>query len=111
MIRSPALLFAAGLLALASCKGDEDTEGQTEGCTVPCAWSTADSGGLCQANLYCDDADYAVYCGDLGDGSYDCGCGAAADDPPEFISEDFCELEDEERMCEAMARCSNWPSE
>jgi hypothetical protein len=76
-------------------------------CDLPEQWSTANSGGLCQANIF-GDTEYAVYCARNADGDYDCACGAAADDPLEFISPDFCDLEDEERVCEAIARC-NFP--
>ena len=97
------------MLALVACGGDKDGDGgSTESCNFPCQYSTANSGGLCQANAYCDDGDFAVYCGEEADGTYSCDCGAAAESPPSFSSDDFCDLEGEDRMCEALAKCSNW---
>ena len=93
--------IAVACLAIAGCSsGGSCVEGN---------WSTANSGGLCQANIF-GDTEYAVYCGTLADGTYDCACGAAVDNPLEFISTDFCDLEGEDRICEAVARC-NFPVE
>ena len=70
----------------------------------PGKWSTANSGGLCQAN-YFGSPERAVYCGEQSDGTYECACGAAADNPKMFVSDDFCDLKGEERLCEAVAQC------
>jgi hypothetical protein len=72
-------------------------------CDLPEQWSSARSGDLCQVNFFTD-PEYAVYCGGTA-GNWDCACGPAADNPPEFNSEDFCDLEPEERACQAIARC------
>jgi hypothetical protein len=104
----PSILLFAAALVLTSCDGGSDTDVDDDGCDIPCQWSTATSGGLCQANLWCDNDEPAVYCGELGDGTFDCACGAAVDDPPEFISDDFCDLEDEARVCQAIEQCTNW---
>jgi hypothetical protein len=70
----------------------------------PGTWSVANSGGLCQANIF-GDTDYAVYCTSNVNGGFDCACGAASEAPLEFSSEDFCELDGEERVCAAIDAC------
>ncbi len=75
-------------------------------CDLPEQWSSATSGdgSLCQVNFFTD-PEYAVYCGGT-TGSWDCACGPAVDNPEEFTSEDFCDLEAEERACQAIERCA-----
>ena len=97
------------VVGVAACSGDKDDGGSTTGaCEIPCQYSTATSGGLCQANVYCDSGEFAVYCGEQEDGTFACDCGAAADDPPSFDSDDFCAVDGEERVCQAIERCTNW---
>ena len=102
-------------LVLVGCSGGgpatetEDTD--PGGCEIPCQFSTANSGGLCQANLFCDVNEPAVYCGEEADGTYTCDCGAAAENPPSFSSPDFCDLEAEARVCAAIEQCGNWVME
>lgn len=67
-------------------------------------WSTATSGGLCQANFF-GDTDYAVYCAENADGDYECACGAVSENPLEFTSNDFCDMDGEERACKAIELC------
>lgn len=85
-------------LGLAGCNGDST-------CDLPDQWSTATSGdgSTCQVNIF-GDTEYAVYCGGT-PGNWDCACGPAADNPPEFVSVDFCDINDEERVCQAIAQC------
>ena len=97
------------VMVMMSCGGDQGDDDATDptGCDFPCQYSTANSGGLCQANAYCD-VEFSVYCGEEEDGSYSCDCGPAAESPPSFSSDDFCDLDGEARLCEALERCSNW---
>lgn len=108
-MRISTVLFLSLVLG---CKGEEpaDTE-DPEACELPCQFSAASSGGLCQVNLFCDTTEPAVYCGEEADGTYTCDCGPAVDAPPSFSSDDFCELEGEARACAAMAQCGNWTFE
>lgn len=93
------LLTCAVLLGLVGggCGGDGGS------CDLPTQWSSARSGDLCQVNFFTD-PDYAVYCGGTA-GNWDCACGPIAENPTEFVSEDFCDLEPEERACQAIERC------
>jgi len=75
-------------------------------CDLPDQWSSAKSGGLCQVNFYTS-PERAVYCGGS-TGNWDCACGPAVDNPPRFTSPDFCDLDDEERACQAIEAC-NFP--
>lgn len=94
------LLGCAALLGLVAgaCGGDGGA-----GCDLPAQWSSARSGDLCQVNFFTE-PEYAVYCGGA-TGSWDCACGPIAENPLEFTSEDFCDLEPEERACQAIERC------
>lgn len=95
------LPFLLPILLLTAC-GSEGSE-----CVEAGKWSAANSGGLCQVNIF-GDVDYAAYCTKKADNSYDCACGAVAENPLEFSSDDFCDLDGEARVCEAIARCG-WP--
>jgi len=108
MTRATPLLLAAFALVLAACDTGTDTDDGDDGCDIPCQWSTATSGGLCQVNLWCDNDEPAAYCGEIGGGSWNCACGPAVDDPPEFVSDDFCDIDDEARVCQALEQCTNW---
>ena len=99
MKRTTKLLGLLLALSLAACGS-----GDGASCDLPAEWSAASSGGLCQVNFF-GETEYAVYCAENADGEYDCACGAAADDPPEFSSADFCDLEGEERACAAIEQC------
>jgi hypothetical protein len=74
-------------------------------CDLPTNWSSARSGdgSLCQVNFFTT-PDYSVYCGGT-TGAWDCACGPIAQNPMEFTSEDFCDLEAEARACQAIERC------
>jgi hypothetical protein len=72
-------------------------------CDLPTNWSSASSGGLCQVNFFTE-PEHAVYCGGT-TGNWDCACGPIAENPVEFNSEDFCDLEPEARACQAIERC------
>ncbi|HUQ03790.1 MAG TPA: hypothetical protein VM261_14935 [Kofleriaceae bacterium] len=93
------LVPCAALLALAvsACGGDGGS------CDLPEQWSSARSGDLCQVNFFTT-PEHAVYCGGS-TGAWNCACGPIADNPLEFTSEDFCDLEPEGRACQAIARC------
>ena len=80
-------------------------DGGGASCELPELWSSASSedGSLCQVNIFTE-PEYAVYCGGT-TGNWDCACGPAVDNPDQFISEDFCDLEPEERACQAIERC------
>ena len=100
MQRMPNVLAKlAALLALvgSGCGGDGGT------CDLPEQWSSASSGGLCQVNFFTD-PEHAVFCGGT-TGNWDCACGPAAENPTKFTSEDFCDLDDEARACQAIDRC------
>jgi hypothetical protein len=84
-------------LASTGCGGDGGS------CDLPTNWSSARSGGLCQVNFFTT-PEHAVYCSGSS-GAWSCACGPIADNPLEFTSEDFCDLEPEGRACEAIARC------
>jgi hypothetical protein len=71
-------------------------------CDLPEQWSVANSGGLCQVNFF--NPEHAVYCSGAS-GSWDCACGPAAENPMRFTSADFCDLEGEERACQAVEQC------
>jgi hypothetical protein len=75
-------------------------------CDIVDNWSTAKSGSLCQVNLY-STPEKAMYCGTLADGTYDCSCGPVSAMPPpkKFASADMCVLQDEARVCAAIAAC------
>jgi hypothetical protein len=73
-------------------------------CELPEEWSTAVSGGLCQVNFYTE-PEQAVYCARNADDEFSCACGPAAEDPEEFVSADFCELDGEARACAAIEIC------
>ena len=45
-----------------------------------------------------------TYCGGSS-GNWSCACGPLSENPMEFVSPDFCDLEPEERVCQAIARC------
>ena len=71
-----------------------------------CQYSTADSGGLCQINFFCEDGvDRAVYCAGNASGAYECACGAVVDNPLEFVSDEFCDVEGEDRYRLAVEAC------
>lgn len=72
-------------------------------CDLPPQWSAASSGGLCQVNLFTT-PEHAVYCGGS-TGNWDCACGPASENPKKFTSADFCDLEPEERACQAIDQC------
>ncbi len=98
-IRVVPLIFMLGVAGV-SC----DSGGGGE-CGLPAGmWSTATSGGLCQANFF-GDMEYAVFCGQNAEGSYDCACGPISENPLEFTSTDFCDLDGEERACKAIEIC------
>jgi hypothetical protein len=91
-------LLVGLMLAALSC----DSGGS---CDLPAGgWSTATSGGLCQANFF-GDTEYAVYCAQNAAGDYACACGADVDNPLEFTSTDFCDIDGEERACLAIEVC------
>ena len=96
MIRLAAL---AALATLATACGGGPS------CDLPAQWSSARSGdgSTCQVDIFAPSA-HAVYCGGT-TGNWRCACGPAADNPPEFTSADFCDLDGEERVCQAIARC------
>ncbi|MBT8494471.1 MAG: hypothetical protein KJO07_15550 [Deltaproteobacteria bacterium] len=82
---------------LVGCSGDSEPS---------CQYSTADSGGLCQIDFFCEDGvDRAVYCATNASGAYECACGPAVDDPLEFVSDDFCDLAAEDRYARAVEAC------
>jgi hypothetical protein len=72
-------------------------------CDLPSQWSVANSGGLCQVNFFTS-PEHAVYCSGAS-GNWDCACGPAAENPMTFTSADFCDLEGEERACQAVEEC------
>jgi hypothetical protein len=100
MPRAIVVCFAVTAALYSACGSDGGPS-----CDLPELWSTATSGdgSTCQVNIFTD-PEYAVYCGGT-TGNWDCACGPAVDNPDEFVSEDFCDLEDEARVCEAIARC------
>jgi hypothetical protein len=80
--------------------------GDDDSCTLPSGqWSSASSGdgSTCQVNFFTD-PEYATYCGGT-TGDWHCACGPIVDNPQEFESEDFCDLEPEVRACQAIERC------
>ena len=99
MPRLRLLSMTLAILALTACADDGGS------CELPPQWSTATSGdgSTCQVNIFTT-PEHAVYCGGS-TGNWQCACGPAADNPPEFTSEDFCDLSDEARVCQAIARC------
>jgi len=102
MQRMPRVLVRlAALLALGLGSGCGGDGGAT--CDLPMQWSTASSGGLCQVNFFTD-PEHAVFCGGS-TGNWDCACGPASENPAEFTSADFCDLDDEARACQAIERC------
>lgn len=100
MHRILVLCVALSGLAGAGCGGDGGAS-----CDLPELWSSAKSGdgSTCQVNIFTT-PEHAVYCGGT-TGNWDCACGPAAAMPMEFVSEDFCDLEPEERVCQAIERC------
>ena len=98
------------VMVLVGCSGGAEDTGDEGTCDIPssCTFSTANTGGACQVNLYCANDEPAAYCFEEDDGTYTCDCGAAADDPPSFTSDDICDLEMEAAVCAAMAECGNW---
>ena len=101
MKRTLLTMATAALLALGgvSCGSDEG------GCGLPDGmWSTAHTGQSCQVNIF-GDTEYAAYCSENQNGGFNCACGAAAENPLEFTSEDLCDLDGQERICEAVAEC------
>lgn len=90
--------IAIAVAALAAC-GDDPS------CGLPELWSSARSGdgSTCQVNIFGAN-EHAAYCGGS-DGAWHCACGPLAESPLEFDSTDFCELDAEERVCQAIARC------
>ena len=72
-------------------------------CDLPTNWSTANSGGLCQVDFF--DPMESVFCAENANGEYDCACGPIANNPLEFTSADFCDLEAEDRACAAIEAC------
>ncbi len=92
------LLTCAALLGLVSGCG-----GGGGSCDLPTQWSSARSGDLCQVNFFTS-PEHAVYCGGA-TGNWACACGPLAENPAEFTSEDFCDLDAEARACQAIERC------
>jgi hypothetical protein len=90
-------------LGVASASCDSGNSGGECGLSAG-TWSTATSGGLCQANFF-GDTEYAVYCAQNAEGRYECACGPIVENPQEFTSTDFCDLEGEARACEAIKVC------
>jgi len=101
-------LFTSSLFVAACLGGLSCSSGGSGDCGLPGQWSVANSGDLCQANLFGDTQDYAVYCVKNSDGDYQCACGAVSENPAEFISTDFCDLKGEARACKAIELC-NFP--
>lgn len=96
----PAVLLLAivAVAAGAGCGGGPS-------CSLPSQWSSVRSGdgSTCQVNIFTT-PEHSVFCGGSS-GSWQCACGPAAESPMEFTSPDFCELDEEERVCQAIARC------
>jgi hypothetical protein len=67
------------------------------------ARTVARSGDLCQVNFFTQ-PEHAVYCGRSA-GNWNCACGPAAENPMEFTSTDFCDLDAEARACQTIERC------
>lgn len=91
------ILLVSLILAGAACDSGGD-------CGLPTNWSAATSGGLCQVNFF-GETEEAVYCAENGAGGYECACGPISENPLEFTSADFCDLEGEERACKAIEVC------
>ncbi|MBL9014166.1 MAG: hypothetical protein JNL83_08315 [Myxococcales bacterium] len=96
MVRALAVCVVLSLSG-GGCAGDGAS------CDLPPMWSSARSGGLCQVNFFTN-PEYAAYCGGSA-GAWDCACGPAASNPKQFTSTDFCDLEPEERACQAIEAC------
>lgn len=94
-----AILGLVGACSSGGGGGDDDS------CTLPPQWSSAvtGDGSTCQVNFFTD-PEFAVYCGGE-TGNWDCACGPIADNPDEFVSDDFCDLSAEARACQAIERC------
>ncbi len=96
------LILGLGLVAVSVVGGGC---GDDPSCALPALWSSAESGdgSLCQVNIFTT-PEHAAYCGGT-PGHWDCACGPLADHPQEFVSDDFCDLGPEDRVCQAIARC------
>src|SRR5439155_20385782 len=80
---------ALGLVVACSAGSGNVDSGSTY--TGPsCPYSTAKSGGSCQANWFCDGGEVAAYCAGESDGGFDCACGPASARPRHFASADVC---------------------
>lgn len=96
----PLVLAGALVVAVAGCGS-----GSGDACDLSgVQWSTSSSGGLCTVNFF-GDVEYLVSCSPNGDGTWTCRCGRASDNPPEFTSDDFCELDGPDRACAAIEAC------
>lgn len=91
------VLMVALVVVGAGCGSDAGS------CDLPAQFSTANSGGLCQVNFFTT-PEHAVFCGGTS-GNWECACGPAAENPMMFTSADFCDLEGEERACQALEQC------
>lgn len=98
---SRAIFLAVGLLATTSACGGGDA---ADSCVGGNLFSTTKTGGLCQVNIF-STPERSVYCAKNAAGSYECLCGAAAENPDMFVSDDICDLEADARICEAVSRC------
>ena len=86
------------LAALTACGGGPS-------CELPAQWSSASSGdgSTCQVNIFAP-SEHAAYCGGSS-GNWSCACGPLSENPLEFVSTDLCDLDPEERVCQAIERC------
>ncbi len=101
MVRMLGVVIAVALGGV-GCGGDET-------CALPAQWSSARSGdgSTCQVNIF-GATEHAAYCGGSA-GNWRCACGPVAEQPLEFTSTDFCELDAEARVCQAIERCGFAP--
>ena len=93
------LVVAVVVVVIGSGCGDDPS------CTLPAQWSSARSGdgSTCQVNIFAP-SEHSTYCGGSA-GNWSCACGPLVENPLEFVSTDFCDLEAEDRVCQAIARC------
>lgn len=92
--------LALTLSALVACSSSDSSDSSPKG--FKCQVSSANSGGLCQVNFFCDGGDGpAAYCDSTGK----CACGPAAQNPKEFTSAGICDLEMNERATVANREC------
>ncbi len=83
--------------------------GPAGACDLPAEWTspTSGNGDLCQVHIV-SAPPHDVYCsGETG--NWSCACGPLADNPRMFVSADLCDLALEDRVCEAIDRCSFAP--